>query len=308
MFFILASLIVSHVLVPLYLTYLLAKAGDKDRFGWSLKAVLGVAFAVFLAFGGRWDYLSRYLRFVPALLIVGATVVGYRRIGHRPFYIGRQGKQWLATGISAFEALVAVAIAVLAITGHFYAEEPVRLAFPLQDGTYYVGHGGSNVMVNYHHAVRSQEFAVDIVELNDVGARAQGILPQERDAYVIYGETVHSPCDGTVTSTRESLAENEPLQRDPEHPAGNHVMVACKGVSVLLAHLQPDSVVVEEGETVTTGEPIGRVGNSGNSTEPHLHIHAVEGQPDGVLQGDGVPILFDGEFLVRNTAFERSGM
>ncbi len=306
MLFSIASLVALHVLLPLYFVYLLVKAGDRDQASWFLKAVTGGAFVLFLTIGGRWDWFSIYLRYVPALLFVGAVVVGYRRVRHRPYFTGREGREWLGTGVMTLEALVAVAIAVLGVSGHFYAEEPVRLAFPLQNGIYYVGQGGNSLVVNQHHPVRAQKFAVDVLELNGLGVRAQGIYPHEREEYAIYGETVYSPCDGTVTSAVDSLPVQDPPERNSERPAGNHVMIACKGVSVLLAHLQPDSVLVEKGQSVATGEPIGRVGNTGNSSEPHLHVHAVEGNPDGVLQGDGVPITFEGKFPVRNTVFEPS--
>lgn len=55
-----------------------------------------------------------------------------------------------------------------------------------------------------------------------------------------------------------------------------------------------ESVAVDSGHAVAGGAPIGRVGNSGNTTEPHLHIHATRG-------GHGVPVTFDGRFLVRNS-------
>ncbi|MGN7942219.1 M23 family metallopeptidase [Virgibacillus sp. 6R] len=54
------------------------------------------------------------------------------------------------------------------------------------------------------------------------------------------------------------------------------------------------SILVEAGDAVKRGQPIGLVGNSGNTTEPHLHIHAEK-------DGKGVPIRFDGKFLVRNS-------
>lgn len=48
------------------------------------------------------------------------------------------------------------------------------------------------------------------------------------------------------------------------------------------------------------GQPVAEVGHTGNSTEPHLHIHA-EVYRDDLQQYVGVPILFDGKFLVRNS-------
>jgi hypothetical protein len=82
------------------------------------------------------------------------------------------------------------------------------------------------------------------------------------------------------------------------------LVIACHGVEVVLAHLRSGSVAVAEGERVTVGDVLGRVGNSGNTTQPHLHIHAERGGlPGEILDGQGVPITFGGRFLVRNALF-----
>ena len=61
---------------------------------------------------------------------------------------------------------------------------------------------------------------------------------------------------------------------------------------------------VTVGEIVTTGDPLGEVGNSGNTSEPHLHIHAERGgEPGVILDGNSVPITIEGRFLVRNSVF-----
>lgn len=292
-----------HLLLPAYFIYIILKETGQDKVSWLLKVVPGAGLFAYVTVGGRWDYFSRYLRFVPALLFAGAVLVSYRRVRARPFFAGRE--KWLSTGWAAAEALMALVIVAFTLAGFTYAPDPVRLSFPLQDGTYYVGQGGSSFWLNYHHTNEAQAYALDVVELNGLGMRADGIFPDERDEYEIYGDTVHSPCGGTVIAAENDRPGFEPPERDQEHPAGNHVMIACKGVSVLLAHLQQGSVTVAEGDSVTIGEPLGRVGNSGNTTEPHLHIHAVAGTPDGTLEGEGVPMLFDGEFPVRNTVIER---
>src|SRR5690606_26350449 len=114
----------------------------------------------------------------------------------------------------------------------------------------------------------------------------------------------YSPCRGTVVSAVDGLADLIPPEADPSQPAGNHVVIACNGVQVTLAHLQNGSVTVSPGSTVSVGEPVGRVGNSGNTSEPHLHVHAVRVLEDGSV-GDGVPVLVDGVFAVRNTTIRR---
>lgn len=71
-------------------------------------------------------------------------------------------------------------------------------------------------------------------------------------------------------------------------------------MDVVLAHMTEGSVAVGEGQEVEEGQFLGRVGNSGNTSEPHLHIHAVRTGSGSILEGEGVPVLFDGRFPVRN--------
>jgi murein DD-endopeptidase MepM/ murein hydrolase activator NlpD len=85
---------------------------------------------------------------------------------------------------------------------------------------------------------------------------------------------------------------------------GNHVIIRPNGieVNILLANLQNGSVLVKTGDRVTAGQPVGKVGNSGNSREPHLHIHAQKQMvKDGKSEWVGVPIRFGSRWLVRNS-------
>ena len=74
--------------------------------------------------------------------------------------------------------------------------------------------------------------------------------------------------------------------------AGNHVLIESRGTFVALCHLQQNSVHVRAGQTMTVGDPIGRCGNSGNSTEPHVHIQA--GDSADFDRAEAVPITFAG--------------
>lgn len=167
-----------------------------------------------------------------------------------------------------------------------------------------IGHGGSSTAVNYHHDHAPQAYALDILRINPLGFRALGLMPDEPARYKIYGDTVASPCDGRVAWVRDGLADSRGPQREREAPAGNAVALECQGASVLMAHFARGSIAVQEGEHVATGEPLGRVGNSGNTSEPHLHIHATLGRFEREFEGEkakksGVPIRFDGRWLVR---------
>jgi murein DD-endopeptidase MepM/ murein hydrolase activator NlpD len=84
--------------------------------------------------------------------------------------------------------------------------------------------------------------------------------------------------------------------------AGNNIAIQFGSYIVLLAHIQMNSILVREGESIEKGQLIGKIGNSGNTSEPHLHIHVVQGEDlENVFKGVGVPIVFEDRFLVRNS-------
>lgn len=91
------------------------------------------------------------------------------------------------------------------------------------------------------------------------------------------------------------------VDTDREHMAGNHVILRCAGVDVLLGHLRPGSIGVSVGDRLQTGAVIAEVGNTGNSEEPHLHVHAqTPGTTEAPMAGEPLPVRFDGRYLVRN--------
>jgi hypothetical protein len=193
--------------------------------------------------------------------------------------------------------------------GYFFDGESVQLSFPLKQGTYYVAHGGNSTALNYHNDNPTQRYALDVVKLNAAGTRANGLYPRSLANYAIWEETLYSPCSGTIREATDDLPDLIPPQSDTQNPAGNHVLIQCQGADVLMAHLQRGSLVVQEEETVEVGQAIAKIGNSGNTSEPHLHIHARrENTGQLLLEGEGMPITFDDRFLVRNSLFiDRSG-
>ncbi len=125
-----------------------------------------------------------------------------------------------------------------------------------------------------------------------------------RTNYAIWEEPLYSPCNGTIRETRNDFPDLIPPQRDSQNPAGHHILIQCLRADILMAHLQCGSLMVQTGETVKVGQAIAKVGDSGNTSEPHLHIHARrENTGQALLEGEGIPITFDGRFLVRNSLF-----
>ena len=75
------------------------------------------------------------------------------------------------------------------------------------------------------------------------------------------------------------LPDLPPAEADDHHPAGNHVVIRLddSDIYIGLAHLQQGTVAVHPGDRVQAGQVLGRVGTSGRTSEPHLHVHAKRG-------------------------------
>ncbi|MFG2792786.1 M23 family metallopeptidase [Streptomyces sp. NPDC048419] len=157
------------------------------------------------------------------------------------------------------------------------------LLFPLE-GTWYVVQGGGRLL-NHHARVPEQRGAIDVVALGRYGTRSRP--GRELTAYAAYGRPVRSPCDGRVISAADTIQDQNPGEIRYQPPYGNHVFLDTGREVVKLAHLRPGSVTVKKGDAVRRGQSLGEVGNSGNTTEPHLHIHA---ERDGV----GLDLQFTG--------------
>jgi hypothetical protein len=196
--------------------------------------------------------------------------------------------------IGMFFGVVAIGV----LRAHRVPFGAIDVGFPLTRGTYLVAQGGSEPAANYHAQHPTQRFAVDLVKLNAAGMRARGLYPNDAAAYAIFGETVVSPCDGTIIAAVDAFPDAARISLDEKNPGGNLVTLRCGDAAITLAHLQRGSVAVRAGARVTRGTPIGRVGNSGTSTEPHLQIHAER-------NGTGVPLRFEGRWLVRNSIIRK---
>ncbi|MCO5118149.1 MAG: M23 family metallopeptidase [Burkholderiaceae bacterium] len=284
--------------LPLAQAWRLLRLREPARSAWLLVAADAAVFVALLMLVGRWDIAGYWLRLLLAAAFVAALLWSWRNHRGRPWRAGG-GKPFWRRHWGTIASLAFFGSVLVHVLSGLAPSAPARdMAFPLEGGRFMVGQGGGIKLLNQHASHRQQRHAADIVALNALGFRASGILPVRLDAYAILGAAVVSPCAGTVVEARDGLPDLTPGEMDPEHPAGNHALLDCDGLRVLLAHLQHGSVAVATGDPVTVGDPIGRVGNSGNTTEPHLHIHAFDPRT-----GDGVPIRFDGRAPLRNRVF-----
>ncbi|QTD43169.1 M23 family metallopeptidase [Sporosarcina sp. Te-1] len=294
-----AFLLFMLIVLPAVFIFVLWRAAFKSKLEWGLEAGSSILLVVWLFQSANWSWIGIWARYIWMVLLAVALFISWIKIRTLPLKVKYTGNQKFSIAIHGFLILVFGYYNVMTITSYSTKEDGVDLVFPIQEGAYYVGHGGNHRMMNYHQDYPPQKYALDILGLNGLGTRAKGLLPTNLDQYAIYGDRLVSPCNGTVVETQDGLIDMTPPEMDSDQPEGNHVSLICEQhpATVLLAHMQQGSVAVKEGDIVKTGQYLGKVGNSGNTSEPHLHIHAE-------MEGVGVPIRFDGRFLVRNNVIK----
>lgn len=185
-----------------------------------------------------------------------------------------------------------------------------KYIFPLR-GVWYAGWGAS--FHTGHRWAIPEEFALDIAKIGESGLSHKGDGTRFNDYYA-YGADVLAAANGRVTSVASDQPEDPSAMQLPNESqeayftrlqkeqaerlakgltaiAGNYVMIDHgKNEYSLYAHLQPGSVRVHIGDQVKAGDVIGKLGSSGNSTEPHLHFHVCD-KPDPLMCA-GIPVNF----------------
>jgi len=142
-------------------------------------------------------------------------------------------------------------------------------------GEWYVFWGGTNRFQNYHYAYANQRYAYDFVKVQNNSTYSD--LPTRNGNYYAFGETIVAPCHGTVVTIEDGIVDNTPGEMNENQPAGNYIVIAhAHNEFSFIAHFECNSILVNVGDTVVTGQPIGRCGNSGNSSEPHIHFHVMD--------------------------------
>ena len=178
----------------------------------------------------------------------------------------------------------------------------VVISSPLQGEDWVAGNGPSNTSVHRRafipvngRAYISQRFAIDWVQLNADGKTYQGDSEDNKN-YRAYGSEIVAVADGVVTQTKDGIPQNIP-NKPPVVPitletiGGNHVIMEIgDGLYAFYAHLQPGSLRVKVGDKVQRGQVLGLLGNSGNSSEPHLHFHICNVNSE--LACEGLPYAF----------------
>jgi hypothetical protein len=179
----------------------------------------------------------------------------------------------------------------------------VVISPPLRGEEWIAGSGPSNTSDHRRalipingRAYISQRFAIDWVQLYPDGKTYQGD-PANNKNYRAYGAEIHAVADGIVTDMKDGIPQNIPGENSRAVPitletvGGNHVIMDIGGgLYAFYAHMQPGSVRVKIGDKVRRGQILGLLGNTGNSTEPHLHFHICNANSE--LGSEGLPYAF----------------
>jgi hypothetical protein len=156
---------------------------------------------------------------------------------------------------------------------------PHRRTIIVSDGTPYIG----------------QRYAIDWVQFDDNNKTYRGD-PKNNRSYHCFGLEAYAVADATVVEVKDGLPENVPTEKPAvpinfETVAGNHINLDLGGgVYAMYAHLQPGSIRVKVGDRVTPGQVLALVGNTGNSSEPHLHFQLMN--HNSPLASEGLPYSF----------------
>jgi Peptidase family M23 len=212
---------------------------------------------------------------------------------------------WIALG------LFGLAFAFYLRLGTPAERTPVKIEAPVV-GHWKAANSPADRIPSHGVHAYGQTYAVDLV-----GAARDGEHPEEEwwpltrkpDDFPSYGRDVLAPAAGTVVRTHDSEPDHGSRSswpaygflfvegglrelRGPSHVLGNHVVIDLGGgVWAVLAHLQHESVGVKPGDRVASGDVIARCGNSGSSSEPHVHFQLMD--HENVLFADGVPFEFE---------------
>lgn len=191
---------------------------------------------------------------------------------------------------------------------------PVVLALPFQ-GTWLAQNSPARRIPSHGTHFLGQSFAIDFVAVDRRRRTAAvrdwrtlvGVEPADR--FFAFGRPMLAPEAGRVVAVHDdepdhagrrspltllpyALTQGTRLRRGVGAVAGNHVVIALHdgGPYVALAHLRAGSMRVRPGEVVTVGQVLAECGNSGNSTQPHVHMQVMD-SPE-LLTGRGLPMAF----------------
>lgn len=177
-----------------------------------------------------------------------------------------------------------------------------NMIFPFKEEAF-VFWGGETVETNYHMADINQQYAYDILMVAN-GAPYKGD-PSKNESYFIFNKDIIAPCDAKVVQVIKGIKDNTPGVLNTNDITGNTlVLETAQKEYLLFAHLKANSILVQEGDLVRQGQVIAKCGNSGNTSQAHLHLQ-LQNTVD-IFNTIGAKLYFDE--LIRNGQIKKQYM
>ena len=162
------------------------------------------------------------------------------------------------------------------------------------DGNWIVVNGGVTKKLSHSWFLPSQRYAYDFIIADEEGKSSSG-SKRSLDSYYCYNKNIVAPADGKVVSLcnryKDSFVDGKNAYCDSSHIAGNYIVIKHNDSEYsAIAHLMLGSITVKKGDIVKQGQIIAKCGNSGNSSEPHIHFQLQSGK--SFFLSAGLPISF----------------
>lgn len=220
--------------------------------------------------------------FLVQLIILSVRILKKKRIRWNVAYI-------ILTFIMAYPVTILMGVSILTYPASNRQKDTISVSNPVKESVLL---GGKEYKT---HAVWPSEcYAYDILK-----------EPYDTDSddlfdYGIYLADVYCPVNGTVIDCKDNEEDILPNTEKFKSSLGNYIFIEVEetGTYLILAHLEKDSVLVDVGEHVTKGTKIAKVGNSGTTSEPHLHMQHQRNNPMEVrisVCAEGLPMKIDAE-------------
>lgn len=201
---------------------------------------------------------------------------------------------------------------------------PVNLEYPFE-GRWLTQNSPADRVPSHGTTLFGTAYAIDFVPVDDAGRTApisfrSLVHPEPAHRFPGFGRSLFAPIAGIVVAAHGTEPDHESYRglRSVGYAltqrrraaagwvglAGNHVMIDTGGAVIAVCHLQQGSVEVLPSQSIRVGDVLGRCGNSGNSTEPHVHLQAIDRRD--VARAMAVPVTFEGR-LPRNREIVDAG-
>lgn len=193
----------------------------------------------------------------------------------------------------------------------------IDLEYPFV-GRWLTQNSPANRVPSHGTTLFATSYAIDFVPVSAAGHTAPItfatlVRPESPGKFPGFGRPLLAPAEGIVVAAHDTEPDHAAFRGIPSINyaltqkrrgkagwvalAGNHVLIESNGCVVALCHLQRGSIEIRSGQRVHVGDVLGHCGNSGNSTEPHVHVQAFDNRD--VERANAVRLTF-GTTLPRN--------